>query len=264
MRKKNAQSLSKETLISILFTAVVITAMVIIFLLAGRRTESNTAEISTSTSEQAASGSGTSAAVEKSVASGAASSATAEADHAQEETNTAEEEAATTPIPAAFGQTSQTIRDSLNAVGLFITEEENGLAVSTVEDPVFNNAGHLQMNLDGAPVTGFILSYPVIDTKTDEDGSAIAGALTLTDSEDALFQQAREAETVFYAVLNAYDPDNALPLTVRSEWCSCFMNTLSAKSIKSSEDTYGKFRFSLYTYGSGVDTLLCCSVQYRG
>lgn len=245
MKKKIA--FEKETLISILFTVIVIAALVVIFLLSGKRqSESDTLTATAAT---------------------AVLSPAAQADSSPEKAaNTAATDvpaAKPTPVPAVFGTDETAFVSALSASSLTVTEVDGVYHVSSEDDPVFLNVGRLITDLHDSRVWGFVLSYPLADTSADDDGSAISAALAMSDPSLMTASQANTMEDVYYAVLSAFDPDGEIPLTVRNEWCARLLSFQSDRNRKAYEAAYGRFRFSLYVYGSGVDAYLCCSVQYK-
>lgn len=244
--KQKKPALNKELLISMFFTIIVVVALIVIFLLSGKRQN-----VSSALDASAATPSPTAISADKqaSVTSGTKSSVPYVS--------------APTPSPVPFGVSVGTFIDTLRLSGICVAEKEDGLDVSAEEDPIYYHTGHLTLDPHDTNIQGFVLSYSAVDTSVDDDGSAISAALMMTSPDELIDSQADAMENVYYTVFSAFDPSGTVPSTIRNEWCARLLSFQHDKTHKAYEDTCGKFRFSLYTYGTGTDMLLCCSVQYR-
>lgn len=265
MKKK--QSINPASLVSILFTVIVVVAMLVIFLLSGRRRQTadaleQSAITPTPDTQSVSAGKTSSYTSSSGKSSSAAKNPSAGGSDASEKTP--KSTAVPTPTPVPVGVSQDAFFASLSACGIVIADTDRGITVSVEADPVYYNTGLLSLDPHDTYVHGYVLSYPAIDTGADNDGSAISAALAMSSSELLIKSQSLAMETTFYAVMESYDPNGLIPLTVRNEWCAKLLSFLSDKSKKSFEDTCGKFRFSIYPYGSGQDMLVCFSVQYTG
>lgn len=171
------------------------------------------------------------------------------------------ETAALTPAPAPtatpFGRPVHTLAEELPAHGLTVERTETGYTVCTAPDAPHASAELTVAARDGTAI-GFTLSFPAIEPFASEGdliGNAVAALL-----EQQKAEQAAAMETILSALFSAYDAEEALPVTVRTEWIA-MLTALQAEEEKEN-GKFDRFHFTVFPSGSGAQKRLICTVLY--
>lgn len=166
---------------------------------------------------------------------------------------------AASPTATPFGRSAYALVEDLKLHGIAAAQDGNEylLSLDGADNPM---AGcRLTLSISDGFVSGFVLAFPAVP-QPDKDESAISAMLQDYADQQAA-AQAEAMEQVLLAVFAAYDTEDALPATVRSEWDAQFLALQNAQ--KGAQVSHGRFHFVTYTSGSGDAMRLCCSVLFE-